>query len=192
MFAFYLCLRKANNQAGALIIRNMPKGIPKNGINKGWFKKGCMPWDKGMKVEDDERVKRFCNAGHKALKGKSSWNKGIKMWKNKKHPFLGKHHTEKVKKKMSKFNKGKNMAEKNSQWKGDNVGYQCLHAWVYRYKGEPKQCEFCDTTNKEKRLTWASKSREYRRDLDDWIALCYSCHMKYDIRKQIYSDMIKI
>lgn len=35
--------------AGNIIINNMPKGIPKNGINKGSFKKGFTPWNKGIK-----------------------------------------------------------------------------------------------------------------------------------------------
>ena len=30
----------------------MPKGIPKNGINKGWFEKGHISWNKGKKCPE--------------------------------------------------------------------------------------------------------------------------------------------
>lgn len=68
--------------------------------------------------------------------------------------------------------------EKNPMWKGDNVGFKCLHKWVYRHKGRPGNCLFCGESNKKR--VWANKSREYKRDLEDWIPLCYSCHYKYD------------
>ena len=31
----------------------MPKGIPQNGINEGWFKKGNIPWDKNKKLSKE-------------------------------------------------------------------------------------------------------------------------------------------
>ena len=40
--------------------------------------KGCIPWNKGLKVTDDIRVQNFVEAGHKSTRGKPSWNKGIK------------------------------------------------------------------------------------------------------------------
>lgn len=66
----------------------------------------------------------------------------------------------------------------NPNWQGDEVSYKGLHLWVGRHKTKPDACEDCGTT--EKRLEWASKSREYRRDLEDWLALCRSCHLKHD------------
>jgi hypothetical protein len=68
--------------------------------------------------------------------------------------------------------------EKNHMWKGNNVGYDALHDWVTSRKGRPQSCEFCG--NGKGRYEWASKSRKYRRNLDDWIRLCSSCHGKYD------------
>lgn len=35
----------------------MPKGIPKNGINKGWFKKGYVNWNKGIKIDRNKYPK---------------------------------------------------------------------------------------------------------------------------------------
>lgn len=51
----------------------MPKGIPKNGINKGQFKKGDTFW---LGKKRSEAVKEKMS---KAKKGKTAWNKGKKM-----------------------------------------------------------------------------------------------------------------
>lgn len=67
--------------------------------------------------------------------------------------------------------------ENNGSWKGDDVGYHGLHKWVHRHKTKPVECEFC---GRKDNIQWANKSGEYKRDLDDWIALCLSCHSKYD------------
>ncbi len=40
------------------------------------FEKGHIPWNKGLKAKDDERVKKSVEACHKATKGKPAWNKG--------------------------------------------------------------------------------------------------------------------
>jgi len=62
-------------------------------------------------------------------------------------------------------------------WKGDQVGYYALHAWVIRHKGKAKICFQCKSV---KKIEWANKSHQYKRDLYDWIELCYLCHRKYD------------
>ena len=49
----------------------MPKGIPKNGVNSGQFKKGQTPHNKGKKSD-----KPAWNKGKKT--GKIPWNKGLK------------------------------------------------------------------------------------------------------------------
>jgi len=74
-------------------------------------------------------------------------------------------------------NGDKHKNEGNPMWKGDNVGYFALHDWVKRRLKKPKNCEFC---KKEKILDLASKSRKYKRDLDDWLWLCRKCHIQYD------------
>jgi hypothetical protein len=62
-------------------------------------------------------------------------------------------------------------------WKGDEVGYNQLHRWVRRNRVKPLTCERC---GEERPLDWANKSHEYRRDLDDWLALCRFCHWDHD------------
>lgn len=68
--------------------------------------------------------------------------------------------------------------EDRTQWKGEAAGYQALHDWVRRQKGKPERCESCGTT--EGRLEWANASGQYHRDLDDWIAMCRTCHRRHD------------
>lgn len=57
------------------------------------------------------------------------------------------------------------------------VTYKELHKWVRKHLGSPKQCSFCESTTK---IEWANKSREYKRDLSDWVPLCVPCHRRYD------------
>lgn len=75
------------------------------------------------------------------------------------------------------------LGEVHPGFKGDAAGYVAIHAWVARRLGRPKNCEHCEATEN---LDWANKSGEYLRDLDDWIGLCRSCHMKYDRENNIW------
>ncbi len=92
---------------------------------------------------------------------------------------VGLKHSEETKKKLSLkkleyYSDGKHPVN----WKGDDVSYVKLHAWVAYHRGKPEKCEFCGKT--EGRLEWANKSRKYKRDLNDWISLCKKCHYHYD------------
>jgi len=69
--------------------------------------------------------------------------------------------------------------ENHPAWKGDDVGYCAKHDWVEKYLGKPTVCWSCGDEEQE-RYEWANKSGWYKRDLDDWIRLCVSCHRRYD------------
>jgi hypothetical protein len=71
--------------------------------------------------------------------------------------------------------------ELNRQWKGESVSYRQLHKWLYSVKGKPINCVFCGKS--EGRFEWANIDRKYRRNPEDFISLCKSCHVKYDRRK---------
>ena len=75
--------------------------------------------------------------------------------------------------------------QNHSNWKGEEVGYQCLHKWVRRQKGNAKKCEHCGSTTEEKRYEWANKDHKYRRNLDDFMELCVDCHGKYDRKNNL-------
>lgn len=135
----------------------MPKGIPKNGVNKGWFSKTNRP-----KPLTKEQVKKKGLAISKANSGRKlpdEWKQNIALGM-----------------------KGKHANEKNPMWKGDNVKYMGLHNWIRRHFGTPKLCEACGTTA-EKMYHWANKSGRYKRDRKDWLRLCVSCHKKHDTGK---------
>ena len=129
--------------------RTRPSGLKYKIVatNKGWFKKGVWSHEKGW-THSRETIERL-----------RQMRKGIRV---------------SIK---SEFKKGQNTSIKNVNWKGDNVGYDALHRWVYRNYGKPKRCEFCGST---KQVEWASKNYKYTRNFDDWITLCFKCHRKYD------------
>ena len=69
--------------------------------------------------------------------------------------------------------------EKNHKWMGDNVGYLGLHSWVKRQKGKASnyKCEHCGRQAGD----WSNIDHNYYRDINDFVALCHSCHKKYDL-----------
>lgn len=72
-----------------------------------------------------------------------------------------------------------NSANKNSQWKGDKVGYAGIHAYIKRHFPKPEICTKCQ---EKKTLDLTNKSGKYLRDLNDWEYLCRRCHMVSDGR----------
>lgn len=77
----------------------------------------------------------------------------------------------------TEFKKGEHFGEESYVWKGNKVGMRGLHNWIRRHK--PK-IEFCERCNEIKELELANISGNYKRDIDDFKWLCYSCHMKMD------------
>lgn len=110
----------------------------------------------------------FCNSCSKKggnkfsfKKGTTPWNKGLNGF-NKGHPPYFIAH-------------GKD----NPSWKDKGFSYTALHQWVFRHAGKAKVCVFCGFTGK---CSWANIDHLYKRELKDFISLCYSCHKKYDRR----------
>lgn len=77
----------------------------------------------------------------------------------------------------TEFRDGANSTVKNSNWKGDEVGYHALHTWVSRHKVKVGICEYC---NAKGRTVWANMDFQYTRNLTTWGELCQKCHSKYD------------
>jgi hypothetical protein len=135
---------------------------------------------KGYK-HSEETKKKIGLANSIALKGK------------KRHPLSEEHKrklslskkgiifSEEHKKKLSIKRKSLNIiGNKVWNWKGDNVNYRDLHNWVNRWKGRPIKCEQYGKEGKGREIHWANIDHNYRRVLDDYIALCYKCHGHYD------------
>jgi hypothetical protein len=71
---------------------------------------------------------------------------------------------------------------KSVNWKGEIAVYGTKHSWVRRLKGKPNTCERCGKTILDgKKIHWANIDHKYRRNLDDYIRLCETCHAEYDV-----------
>lgn len=73
-----------------------------------------MPWPKGKKWNDPERLERFC----KRMKGENNPKYGVKRM-GEDNPNYGKKHPDMNLK-----------GSEHPQWKGDNIVYQHLHWWI--------------------------------------------------------------
>lgn len=72
--------------------------------------------------------------------------------------------------------------EKSGTWKGAGVGYYALHHWVRQWKGKPDFCIDCLATKEERELEWSNIDHKYKRDLNDYVGRCHSCHKIYDLK----------
>ena len=73
-----------------------------------------------------------------------------------------------------------NVADKNGNWRGDNVGYNGIHDFMHRRMKQPKSCQSCGKITSN--LDLANISQKYKRVVDDWEWLCRKCHMQKDGR----------
>jgi len=113
-----------------------------------------------------------------ANKGQKAWNKGLPApWAKKRmlenNPMKMQHNKERMRNKNPMHHEGE-VAYKRQ-------GYKDIHAWVVRKLGRPKQCEHCKAIiDNPYKINWANKSREYKKDVKDWIRLCKKCHCIFD------------
>lgn len=121
-------------------------------------------------------------------KGESPWNKGLAGTGICK-PTNGSIKIGERRSISTEFKNGQTKNEKNNNWKGDNVGYHSLHAWVSRRIQRPKTCSFCGLEHKN--IDLANKSNMYKRDVGDWIWLCRKCHFKYDRENGFWGNATK-
>ena len=137
------------------------------GSKKGWItrrlNKNDIPWNKGIPMSEEAKRKLS-----KSLKGKTSWAKG-------------KTFSIKYRKKLSESHKGKNESLA-SNWKGNKAGYHAIHLWINKYKIKPQQCTDCGKEVSKYSMHWSNIDHKYRRNLDDYIARCSSCHKCYDLK----------
>jgi len=123
----------------------------------------------GHRHSEESKKKMSKLAWKRIKKGKQKiWLKGHKV-------------SEEVRKKLSGIN--------NYLWKGEKASYFSKHIWVNHWKGSPKICEICGTTT-AKRYEWANISGEYKRDLNDYIRLCASCHRNFDMTDEKRKKLI--
>ena len=100
----------------------------------------------------------------------------------------GQKFTKKHRANISSSHIGIQAAANNGMWKGDDVSYVGLHQWVKRWKGQAAYCENCGKEGKKGMggkwsIQWANIDHKYKRILIDYIGLCQSCHMAYDVSR---------
>lgn len=77
-------------------------------------------------------------------------------------------------------------------WKGDKAGYVAIHTWLRKKYGRATKCENPDCKSKNpKRYEWASISRKWKRDRNDYIQLCPPCHRKFDMTAELLKKIVK-
>jgi hypothetical protein len=59
----------------------------------------------------------------------------------------------------------------------DLPGYSAVHWWIKKEAGKPLWCNRCGVSGPG-RYEWANISKEYKRELSDWMRLCVSCHRR--------------
>lgn len=136
------------------------KGKPMHENTKRALEK-IIPWNKGLKASEDNRVLKNIEAAHKGWRKKSPvpWNKG-KRW-------------------------GK------SAWirRYDNNRYRNIHKKIYKLFGSPNTCQQCGVKGDNRKIHWANASSRYTLERNDWLRLCVSCHIRHDgsaIKKEYY------
>lgn len=114
-------------------------------------------------------------------KGNIPWNKGIPHTDKTKDKIrekaIGRKLDQSTKNKISQALKGLLINNNNPNWKGDEAGYKALHKWVRKRKFKPKVCEIC---KKKKPKELSNIDHNYRRQVKDYRWLCVECHRNYD------------
>lgn len=159
----------------------------------GWFKKGNTYHLLRKSYKHSEEAKKKIGLSNKGkLKGRPSWNKGIKWTEERKNnyvsPMLGKTHTPEARRKISEGN----MGEKNNRWKG---GITPIHIQIRmspRYKEwrtavftrDNYTCVICGNNEsgnlQADHIMPFSLFPDLRFDIDNGRTLCKPCHRKTD------------
>jgi hypothetical protein len=130
-----------------------PSGLTYNivAVNRGWHQKGEKPWNAGIQMGPNPAHSERMRG--RRLSPATEFQPGQSSW------TLGLRE------------------DQHPAWKGDDVGYVGVHAWVVRQRGKAMVCEACGS---RRNVDWSNVSGEYRRDLSDWQTLCRKCHSRYD------------
>lgn len=64
--------------------------------------------------------------------------------------------------------------------------YRYIHKWVEKKLGKPTKCSCCGEDGlTERQIHWANLSKEYKKDIKDWVRLCVKCHYNIDLNRVI-------
>jgi len=185
----------------------MPKGIPKNGINKGWFKKGKAGWNK-----DKKGLQKAWNKGLKMSKASRERNRQVHLGKKASAETRekmslahigncyskGYKHTKEAKRKISLSSK----ANQNANWKGGITpelqkirGTSAYKQWrLAVYSKDHYSCQKCNkkggTLNAHHIENFSSNTLQ-RFNINNGIALCEGCHKKFHKKYGIKNNTLE-
>lgn len=158
-------------------------------LNKVGRKKGCIPWNKGLTIED-KRIKKAVQAGAKARKGKAPWNKGKKLhyevWaKSQKGIHLSPD---------TEFKKGQFSLEKHPNWRGGKSFelYGKEFNKQLKLKIRKRDNYICKKCGKiERNIAFDIHHIDYDKKNNNeknLITLCKSCHMKTNHNRKYWKE----
>jgi len=140
-----------------------------------------MPFKKGHKgYIPKEKYKEIVKKRSETIKKRGYWfspEASKKIVKNLGDGMLGKKHSTETKEKMRQAR-----LKNPIGWKGDNASPKSFHRWLNRNIGKASEFQ-CKCKKPAKH--WANiKNHNYTRNPKDYIAMCVSCHMKFDYKQR--------
>lgn len=182
----------------------MSKGIPTNGVNKGWFKKGQISLRKGIPVSEEAKLKmRLAKLGKKVVFSDSHRKNLSLAMKGKKKPWLkGKKRilTESWRQSIKKAGLARRFTDFSMYKVSDRQNSGAYYEWSksvkkrdnYQCKISNKDC--CGNIESHHILPWREHI-ELRYDINNGITLCRFHHpLKYSEEKRLspyFSSLIK-
>ena len=151
---------------------------------KGVYERRHAPWNKGLTgVQTSWSKGKKLSEESKEKMRQAKLKNPVRYWQGKKRPEIGEKISKALTGRPSPFKGIKRPelgGENQPSWKGENVSYRNLHRWVERQIGQPNTCTHCGKIGYGRQMHWANKSRNYKREITDWIRLCPKCHAAYD------------
>ncbi len=162
-----------------IYLRNMTNRVKNLGR---YAKKGAIPWNKGIKMSKEFREK--CSLRAKKLGQVPPLRIG---GRGKNHPMYGKKHSMETRLKMSKNGKGKNMGNKNHNWKGGVANpirkIRMTLAWkLWRenvFERDVFTCLLCNRNKLELHPHHIKSATHFPKEIfniDNGTTICKECH----------------
>jgi hypothetical protein len=170
-----------------------------------------IPWNKGLILANEPRMKKSLDAAHNALKGKRPWNFGLTKETNAvvasyakqktewhsnnntsgiNNPFYGKKHTEETKSTLSKIHGGTGVPYSNTEYGAE---FDCSLREQIRQRDGYK-CQECGCSQVENGKQLDVHHIDYDKQnniFSNLISLCVRCHRKTNHRREYWTEHFK-
>jgi hypothetical protein len=93
-------------------------------------------------------------------------------------------HSESTKRKTSKTLMGH--PGSRVLYKGNNATYSAFHRRIYTVFGKANYCSLCGLNDPKRKFYWANLTGKYH-DMNDYMSMCQSCHVKFDYQRRLKS-----